>query len=248
MNNPAQLHEPALPSNRGWIGHWCYISPPWLFSCIYSPLKCNQPRAKPAGWKLPGKPQSFISFREIASFVVSFYFTCFLITLQCRGFTNEQAWFCAGRIVHKSLELCHSCREKGLCSRNASGILLRPLPQKAHGEGRKTISPIAGLGGTLRTQLLRLFYRFSTQRATILLPFFLISTSWNSDQTPDNWSPCTFVSPGFTQPGQRFAEPMKLCLTGQRARDTGTEHHLCFLGPLLQLIGWGREEGAQTLQ
>lgn len=25
VNCPAQCHEPALPSNGGWIGHWCYI-------------------------------------------------------------------------------------------------------------------------------------------------------------------------------------------------------------------------------
>lgn len=25
VNNPAQLHEPAFPSNRGWIGSWFYI-------------------------------------------------------------------------------------------------------------------------------------------------------------------------------------------------------------------------------
>lgn len=34
VNNPAWLHEPALQSNGGWIGYWCYLWPPWLFSHI----------------------------------------------------------------------------------------------------------------------------------------------------------------------------------------------------------------------
>lgn len=129
-----------------------------------------------------------------------FFLLVSFITMQCRGFANQQAWSSAGRIVHKSLELCHLCREKGLCSRNTNGILWRPLLQEADGESRKTISPTAGLGGTLRTQLLRLFYKLSTQRATVFLPFFLIFTSWNSDQTPDTWSPYTFISPPPQQP------------------------------------------------